>query len=936
MKLYVKKISLALAFVAFSVAAYAGNITGKVVDLEKEPMIQASVRLLAAKDSAYVKGAATDNNGRFHFAGVKSGKYIIQASYVGYNSAYKDVTVGAENVRVGEIVLEESSIMLKETTVVGVKTPIKVMEDTVEYNADTYKTQPNAVVEDLLKRLPGVEVGTDGKITANGKEVTKILVDGKEFFSDDPKVASKNLPVNMIDKLQVVDRKSDLARLTGVDDGEDETVINLTVKKGMKNGWFGTIDAGYGTDNRYKGIFNVNRFWNDNQITFLGNFNNINEMGFADGGMNFRRFGGNNGINTSQAFGLNFNVGNKEIFRVGGDVMYSHSDRDTRQRSDRQYLFTDSTSYAQSGKATRDKGHNVRASFRVQWNPDSMNTFEFRPNFSININDSWSIDSTLTLAGDALRSQVTKSFNTNSSEGVSYRIGGNLIYNHKFSSRPGRSFSVQARYQFSDTREDEYTLSLNRFYLLDEDDNYLQYADNHTWSNMMMGRVTWTEPLGNPQKGNFLTLAYRTQYQWNNAEKYTYSVPDAETVDGVSKIFLLDPNGFEFPILSDLVIDSTLSNRFRNDMFTQDIRLGYKKVSKAYTLDAGLSFVPTMSKSDNLIDEAKNIPERWVWNFAPFVRYRLKMSKSRSLNLNYQGRSSQPTMAQLQPVADVSDPLNIVIGNPDLDPTFNHNVNVRFQDFDMESQRSIMLMAFATYSQNSIVSMTSFDPQTGGRTTEYRNVNGVWNARLMNMISMPLRNKAFSFSNHLFGFYSSTVGFNNKERNRSGSFMVGESFAFAWRPDYFEFELRPNYNLQVVRNTVQTTSNRTVHTYGGTFNATYNAPFGLSVNTDVTYSGTQGYSEGYDSDQWLWNASIGYSFLKGKAATISVKAYDLLKQKENIRRNVTANYIDDTEYNSLTRYFMVNFTYKFNTFGEGGKPESRNGGRFPGPPPGMR
>ena len=928
MKLYIKKISLALAFVAFSLAAYAGNITGKVVDLEKEPMIQASIRLLAAKDSAYVKGTATDEQGRFRLNGVKSGKYIIQASYVGYNSTYKDVTVGAENVRVGEIILEESSIMLKETTVIGVKTPIKVMEDTVEYNADTYKTQPNAVVEDLLKRLPGVEVDSEGKITANGKEVTKILIDGKEFFSDDPKVASKNLPVNMIDKLQVVDRKSDLARLTGVDDGEDETVINLTVKKGMKNGWFGTVDAGYGTDDRYKGIFNVNRFWNDNQITFLGNFNNINEMGFADGGGNFRRFGGSNGINTSQAFGLNFNVGNKEIFRVGGDVMYSHSDRDNRQRSDRQYLFTDSTSYAQSGKAARDKGHNVRASFRVQWNPDSMNTFEFRPNFSVNLNDSWSIDSTLTLAGDALRSQVTKSFNTNSSEGVSYRFGGNLIYSHKFSSRPGRSFSVQARYQFSDTREDEYTLSLNRFYLLDDEDNYLQYADNHTWSNMAQGRVTWTEPLGNVQKGNFLTVAYRAQYQWNNADKYTYSVPDAETIDRVSNTFLLDPNGFKFPILNDLVIDSTLSNRFRNDMFTQDIRLGYKKVSKAYTLDAGLSFVPTMSKSDNLINEAKDIPERWVWNFAPFLRYRLKMSKSRSLNLNYQGRSSQPTMAQLQPVADMSDPLNIVIGNPDLNPTFNHNVNVRFQDFDMESQRSIMLMAFARYSQNSIVSMTSFDPQTGGRTTEYRNVNGVWNARLMNMISMPLRNKAFSFSNHLFGFYSSTVGFNNKERNRSGSFMVGESFAFAWRPDYLEFELRPFYNLQIVRNSVQKSSNRDVHTYGGSFNATYNAPFGLSVNSELSYSGTEGYSQGFDSNQWLWNASIGYSFLKGKAATIAIKAYDLLKQKENIRRNVTANYIDDTEYNSLTRYFMINFTYKFNTFGAGDQPKNRNERRW--------
>ena len=463
---------------------------------------------------------------------------------------------------------------------------------------------------------------------------------------------------------------------------------------------------------------------------------------------------------------------------------------------------------------------------------------------------------------------------------------------------------------------------------MDDEDNYLQYADNHTWSNMAQGRVTWTEPLGNVQKGNFLTVAYRAQYQWNNADKYTYSVPDSETIDRVSNTFLLDPNGFKFPILNDLVIDSTLSNRFRNDMFTQDIRLGYKKVSKAYTLDAGLSFVPTMSKSDNLINEAKDIPERWVWNFAPFLRYRLKMSKSRSLNLNYQGRSSQPTMAQLQPVADMSDPLNIVIGNPDLNPTFNHNVNVRFQDFDMESQRSIMLMAFARYSQNSIVSMTSFDPQTGGRTTEYRNVNGVWNARLMNMISMPLRNKAFSFSNHLFGFYSSTVGFNNKERNRSGSFMVGESFAFAWRPDYLEFELRPFYNLQIVRNSVQKSSNRDVHTYGGSFNATYNAPFGLSVNSELSYSGTEGYSQGFDSNQWLWNASIGYSFLKGKAATIAIKAYDLLKQKENIRRNVTANYIDDTEYNSLTRYFMINFTYKFNTFGAGDQPKNRNERRW--------
>lgn len=279
-------------------AAWAYNISGVVTDNYSEPLPGATVRVLATADSAFVKGGITDADGKYTIAGVNSGNYILEATYVGYDRATRNVRVSAANLRTDTLRLGEGSVMLKETTVIGVKTPIKVMQDTIEYNADTYKTQPNAVVEDLLKRLPGVEVDTDGKITANGKEVTKILIDGKEFFSDDPKVASKNLPVDMIDKLQVVDRKSDLARLTGVDDGEDETVINLTVKKGMQNGWFGTVEAGYGTDDRYKATFNVNRFWNGNQITFIGNANNTNELGFTDGnGSRFRRFGGDRGIN---------------------------------------------------------------------------------------------------------------------------------------------------------------------------------------------------------------------------------------------------------------------------------------------------------------------------------------------------------------------------------------------------------------------------------------------------------------------------------------------------------------------------------------------------------------------------------------------------------------------------------------------------------------
>ncbi|MDE6331676.1 MAG: outer membrane beta-barrel protein, partial [Muribaculaceae bacterium] len=682
----IRKVLLLLALAVSVAHAMAFSIKGKVLDENSDPMMQASVRVLTP-DSTLVKGVLTNENGAFTVSGLKAGSYVVETSFVGYDNHSQNVKITSSDVTLKPISMQAGALMLGEAQVVGVRTPVKVMQDTVEYNADAYRTQPNAVVEDLLKRLPGVEVDSEGKITANGKSVTKILIDGKEFFADDPTVASRNLPVDMVDKLQVVDRKSDLARITGVDDGEEETVINLTVKKGMNNGWFGNIEGGYGTDNRYKGNFVVNRFWNGNQLTLLGNFNNVNELGFNDGmSGRFRRFGGDNGITTSQALGLNFNVGKDEIFRVGGNIMYSHTDRDTRTSSARTYIFPDSNSYYDSDKSARDKGHTVRADFRVQWSPDSFNTFEFRPNFSYSKNDSWSLSEALTRSG-AL-ADVTQSRNEQTSLGSNYEFRGQLIYNHKFRSKPGRSVSLFANYSLSDTREKTDNYSWNKFFLLgDSIDIMDQWADNHTWSNNISARLSWTEPLGNVKNGNFLTVAYRFQYRWNNADKLTYDHP------------VLWPDGFtgEPLIGSDLILNEDLTNRFRNDYMSQDIRAGFKHVSKSGSIDVGVSLVPQSSKSIYLysngdVNNEKSIPARNVLNVAPYLRYRYKMGKSRSFNVDYMGRSSQPTMAQLQPVADMSDPLRIVIGNPDLKPSFSHNVRLRFQDFNAEAQRSIMTM----------------------------------------------------------------------------------------------------------------------------------------------------------------------------------------------------------------------------------------------------
>lgn len=920
----------------FALPALAWVIRGTVADKQGEPLVGATVRLLKP-DSTRVGATIADADGRFAITNVSNGRYILLAEYVGSTPQARDVTVKDADIRVKKMLLEESATTLKEAVVEGIRTPMKVMQDTVEFAAGTYKTQPNAVVEDLLKRLPGVEVSSDGKITANGKEVSKILVDGKEFFSDDPKVASKNLPVNMVDKLQVVDRKSDLARLTGVDDGEDETVINLTVKKGMKNGWFGQAEAGAGTDSRYMGSFTVNRFWNDNQMTLLGAINNINEMGFSDGGSRFRRFGGSNGITTSRSLGINFNVGNKEIFRIGGDIMYSNTSRRTTTQRNRQYLFPDSTSYVNSYSRSRDRGHNVRADLRLQWNPNEWNTFEFRPRMSFNVNDSWSADTSLTTSGTMQR--VTYSRNAAYSHGKSWEFGGEAIYNHKFANRPGRSFSVQARLQASNVRERENSWSRNEFFLLNDSiDLYDQVDNNHTWSNTFNTRVSWTEPLGDVKNGNFLTFAYSFRYRWNNADKMVYDDPEPRLwVDG-----WLGDYGSN---LGSLIWNQDLSNQFRNDYMNQDIRAGFKHVTKSLNLDVGLSLVPQMSKSVDLINHERDI-RRNVLNFAPYMRYRWRITKTRSLMVNYRGRSSQPSISQMQPVADMSNPLRIVVGNPDLDPTFSHNIQMRFNDFNPQGQRSFMLMANAQVSQNAVVSRSTFNRETGGQVTTYENVNGVWNMMMMGMFSTPLANKSWTVNAHAFARYSHDVGFSNGSRMLTRNLNINIMPSIAFRPDNLELEVRPRYSFQQTRSSVQTGNNRTIHSYGGMFNGTYYAPFGLVISTDLNWAKTSGYSEGYNSNQCLWNATLSYQFLRDRSLTVSAKAYDLLQQRKSIMRQNGNNYIDDTMYNSLTRYFMFTVAWKFNTFGKGNEPESRNrgpwggpGGRGdrgdrPGPPPG--
>ena len=906
----IKKTSIALLIGCGSLSiGLAASIKGRILDSSNDPLAGAVIILSGNEGSK--PAAMADAEGNFSFDKLNKGRYELEITFLGMDTVYRTVSIESADTTVdlGIIKARELGTTLQETVVTAVKTPVVTKQDTIEFNAGSFRTTPNASVEDLLKKLPGVEVGSDGSITSGGKTISKILVDGKEFFSDDPKMASKNLPSDMVDKVQVVDRKSDLARLTGVDDGEDETVINLTVKKDRQNGWFGNVSAAGGTDKRYNGSFVVNRFQNGNQFTLLGGLNNVNDMGFTDRGAGrFMSMGGEGGILTSRRLGFNFNVGKEERFRVGGNIMYSYSDRDSRSKSDTQYLFPDSTSFLSQGAASRDKGHNLFADLRMQWKIDDNNTLDFRPRFSFNSRKAESSDSSFLHAGDAIRTPVNRSENRLTNSGNSWETSGTLIYTHAFASKPGRSLSVQFNYSLSSTVQRSASMSEIIYYLTRDDDEELyRFIDSKQWSNTFGGRITWTEPLGDSKKGNYLSFAYRMSYKKNNADKYTYNIdPD---------LFGLMPD-FPESAPEGAEEDPSLSNRFRNSFLSQELQIGYKKVSRKLNLEAGLVFSPSQSESHDMIDSRRDIPTRYVWNVAPFARLRWRFNSSRSLSANYRARTSEASMSALQPVADVSNPLHITVGNPSLKPTFTQSLRLHFNDFNASSQQSVFAVLSASYALNSVVNRTTTDPLSGVRTTTYSNADGNYSIMGMAMISRPIAKKRWRMSAHLAARYANNPGYINGDFNRSGNLSLNPRVGITFSNDVFQMTVNPSYSFGLATNSLAYQKDRMTHTYGFTADATLTLPFGLTVSSDLDFSTASGYSSGFNTTQWLWNAEIAYSMLRDKSLTLSVSARDILQQRKNINRSVSANQISDSETNDLSRYIMIGLTWKFNSFGK--------------------
>ena len=932
------KCLLMLLMILFSPMAFAQqsgvNVTGSVVEQGSDtPIEQATVRLLNVKDSAMVRGVVSARNGSFTLKNVKKGSYLLHITFIGYDPLYQPLQItGKKNpVNVGKLELSDGAIELGEAVVIGKAPEVTVRNDTVEYNADSYKVTEGSVLEDLLKKMPGVEVDSEGKITVNGKEVKKVMVDGKEFFSDDPKVASKNLPAKMIDKLQVLDKKSDMAQMTGFDDGEEETVINLTVKPGMKQGWFGNAYGGYGSKDRYEGNAMVNRFVNNDQITFMGGTNNTNNMGFSDlastmfsgmGGGGGRRggFGAGSGITSSGNAGLNFSKEFKpDKLTLGGNTRYSHSDNDARSKSDRQNILPgDSSSYDNSEAMSRTKSDNFGVDFRLEWKPDTMTQLIFRPSFSLShsMNDNFSDATTL----DNERDTVNTNKSSNYSESNGYNLNASIDFSRKLNNK-GRVFSAT----LSGGNSDSYSDGMNRSdivyfnqtdalknSIIDQRSRYDNKGFNYR------AYVSWVEPIGH---NNFIQATYSISQRKQEALKNVYN----QDADGIYN-----------------VLDSAYNQSYRNNFISQRASLSFKSQRAKFNYTIGLNLDPSYSSSENFVgDTTLSKITRKVVNLSPMAQFNYMFDKRTNLRIMYNGRTSQPSMTQLQPVADISDPTNITIGNPDLNPRYTNNVFIRFQQFTPEKQRAFMIMANGSYIINDIVSYTSYNQETGVKTTTYKNVNGNYSGNVRMMLNTPLKNKKFSINSMTMASFANSNGYINEEKNTNRNLILSERGGIDFRSSYLD--LGVNGNIRYNATSLQKENNQNTFNYGAGGYTTIYLPLNFKIESDVNWSTNSGYGDGFKQNEVLWNASASKSFLKNNQGTLRFKIYDILQQRSNISRSVTASYIQDSEYNTLGSYFMVHFIYRFSIFKGGAsasdvKTPGRSGrGRGPmGPPPGHR
>ena len=942
-------------FVAFA----QGTVSGTVIEQDtKEAVIQATAAVL--KGEKIVANAVTNTNGGFSIKVPSDGLYELRITYVGFKTYTKKIKIEGKNVALGTIQLEADAIMLKGATVTGHAAKVVLKADTFVYNAAAFRTPEGSVVEELVRRLPGAEVSDDGTIKINGKEVKKILVDGKEFMTGDTKTAMKNLPTNIIDRIKAYDKQSDLARVSGIEDGEEETVLDFGIKAGMNKGVMANADLAAGTKHRYAGRIFGGIMNNDLKVFLMANANNTNDMGFPGGGGGGRFGGGRQGLNAMKMTAVNVNYEKTNKLALDGSIRWNHSDGDTYSKSNSQNFIDEKNSqYRNSISHNFSRSNSWNGQMRLEWQPDSMTNIMFRPNFSYNTNDGANYSKEASFdknpfdySSDPLKDvyEIAKKYgiaqNYSVRDGVSYSdsksLRGMLQFNRRLNNR-GRNITLQLNGNWSEGTSKSmsnnavtYFQFVNPVTLEPMDSIYQTNRYNYTPENRWgySARLTYSEPIA---RQVYLQFSYTYQYSYTNSDRKTYSLPPLREYNDI----VPDYRNFDLyfsPLPHPLsnYEDSLLSKKSVYKNYTHTAEVMLRIVRKTFNFNIGFQVIPQSSNFSYKYMGTDTITKRTVTNVTPTLDFRWKKSQTGQLRFTYRGRTQQPSMSDLLDIVDDSNPLRITRGNPGLKPSFTQNFNLFYNDYFQKHQRAVMTFVNFSTTSNSIAQKTSYvDDGSGTTITRPENINGNWNANAGFMFNTALDSAAFfninTFTNlgynHNVGYVS--VGTNmESQKSVTNSLNLGERLAASYRNDWLEIELNGSLNYQRSRSELQSNSNLDTwqFSYGGMIGVT--APWGTALTTNLNMQSRRGYSDAsMNTNELIWNAQLSQSFLKGNALTLSLQLYDILGQQSTVSRTLTALSSGETSYNAITSYAMLHVIYRLNLFGGASAFGGGRGGR---------
>ncbi len=907
----------------------------------QETLFGASIILSDNADSNYRLFTSTDQEGKFVFDGLNASAYNLKISFIGYEDLVQLIFISGDTI-LGRIPMKPAIEDLEEIQVTD-NIPMAVQKgDTVQFNADAFKTNPDATAEDLVKKMPGIVVD-DENIQAMGEDVKKVLVDGRPFFGDDPRLALRTIPADVIEKIEVYDKLSDQAEFTGFDDGQSVKTMNIITRPETRNGQFGRVYAGYGTDNRYNVGGNINLFDDDRRISIVGLSNNVNQQNFSTedllgimssgsrkrgpggggGGGGGRQGGGSSpsgtsrpqggsandfmtgpqdGISNTHSAGINYTDKWGEKVEFNGSYFFNISDNNTDESLIRENILPgESNLYYDELSSSTNTNYNHRFNFKIDYKIDSFNSILFRPKLSLQSNTySSDVEGFNSLAsGEAVSSTI----NNYNDKTQGYNFNNDLLYRHSFRKK-GRTLSADARTGFNNSASDNDLIALNNYYddQSNTGDTINQVTDANSDGYNLSAKLMYTEPI---RDFGQLFVEYSSSYSKNYSLAETYN--------------------YDYDYNTYSVFDTTLSSEFNNDYFTNGLGTGLRFNTSKMNLMAGLSVQRSDLISNPVFPESLQLEKKFI-SILPNAMLRYTFSRSSNLRVFYRSNTNAPSLTQLQDIVDNSNPLSMTAGNPDLKQEYSNMLMARYSLSKIRSSKFMYLLVYIRNTQNYIGSATytaANDTLIGGGLVLNRgsqltipvNADGFWNARTFFTFGFPISKIKSNLNLNTGVTYARTPGIINGNENISHSWLLSQGVVLGSNiSEKLDFTISYSASYNISNNSIQDELNNNYFYQSTGLDFTWIFWKGIVFRNTLKHQLYTGLSEELNDSYLLWNIEVGKKFLKNQAAEVKIGVYDLLDQNKSISRTVNESYIEDSIVEVLQRYAMLSFTYNLKNF----------------------